>query len=127
MSQWLERIRALSRDRRIVQHEPETPRYARARLRFDYILTAASVLGVRATEHPAVVEVALWAPPPAGRGAGFYSCIRVYLDESGGVVFAVLFCFWDGTERSRGFHSIAAATTHARQEGFKEDHAEDED
>ena len=127
MKRWLEQVRALPRDRRIVQHEPETARYDRARLRLEYLLEASSVLGVRPGDTPGAAEIAMWAPPPNGHGPGFYSCLRAYADESKQVMFAVLFCFWDGTEGSRGFRSTEVAQAYAHSEGFEDSDAEDKD
>lgn len=127
MTNWLEQVRRLPRDRRVVQHEPETPRYARALVRLDYLLEASSCLGTRVADVGGAVEFALWAPPPAGRGPGFYSCIRAFRDTEGQALYAVLFCFWDGTEGSRGFRSIGAARAHARGDGFEVNDAQDQD
>lgn len=121
---WLQQIRALPPSRRFVQHEPETPRYSRARLKLDYLLHASVLLGNRPADHPTAIEVALWAPPADGRGHGYYSCLRVFRDEAATPVAAVLFCFWDGTEGSRGFRTQGAAQVFATASGFthRDDH-----
>jgi len=85
------------------------------------MLSRSVPLGVRAGEAgiSVAVEVALWASPPTGRGYGFYSCFRL-LREAGVVTAAVLFCFYDGTERSPGFRTESAAQSFARSQGFQE-------
>ena len=111
---------ALPRTRRIVLHQPETARYQRAREKFDYLLTAAVVLGVR-QQSPEVAseEIAIWAPSANGQSSGNYACVRLYY-ESLELTLAVLFCFYDGTERSPGFRSEGAALVYSRSHGFKE-------
>lgn len=120
MSELLRAMAGLPRRMRLVLHQPETARYQRARARFDYLMEAAHVLGVRASgSSGSSLEVALWAPPPAGQGYGLYACVRLYYDGHA-LNLAVLFCFYDGTEGSPGFKSPAAALCFARSNGFEE-------
>ena len=114
-------LRSLPAASRIVSHRPETPRYARARVQLAYVVSRSVALGVRAGEAglPVAVEIALWVSPPSGRGYGFYSCFRL-LRDAGVVTAAVLFCFYDGTERSPGFRTETAAQSFARSQGFQE-------
>lgn len=114
----LEEIQGLPRTRRAVQHEPETPRYARARAKLEYVVREAVYLGTRGAERePEAVEIAVWARPGHGQGFGYYCCFRLFLDK-GTVRWAVLFCFYDGTEGSPGFKSVDAARAYARSHGF---------
>lgn len=115
---WLQELRNLPPNRRAVQHHPETPRYARARAKLRYIIERGIFLGIR--QHALsgnAVEVAVWAPPGHGTGAGYYCCFRLLLEQEE-VAFAVLFCFYDGTERSPGFKGVSAARTFAAANGF---------
>jgi len=117
---WLDKIRALPAHCRFVQHEPETARYARARQKLSYLIDASQLVGTRPGARESALEVAAWAPPPDGRGPGYYSCFRVFRGGDGQVTAAVLFCFWDGTEASRGFRSFEAARSFATSDGFEE-------
>ena len=47
----------------------------------------------------------MWAPPGHGRGPGYYCCFRIYHPQ-GETLFALLFCFYDGTEGSPGFKQV---------------------
>ncbi len=115
---WLGEIQRLPRSWRAVQHEPETPRYARARAKLEYILREAVYLGTRKPERGLdAIEIAVWARPGHGRGFGYYCCFRLFLDK-GTVSWAVLFCFYDGTEGSPGFKSVDTARAYARSHGF---------
>lgn len=118
---WLESIRSLPLSRLAVHHEPETPRYRRARSKVLYLLNASELLGVRPADYPGAVELALWAPAPSGRGNGYYSCLRVFVSQDREATAGLFFCFWDGTEASPGFRSLDAARAHAISDGFRSD------
>ena len=113
-------LQALGPEQIFVQHFPMTPRYGRAAQKLRYILRASSVLGQRAVADPGIdaVEVAVWAPPPYGRGHGYYVCFRVFM-EDGQPSAAVLFCFYDGTGKSPGFRSMSSAMAYAVAQGFQ--------
>jgi len=116
---WLKAVRELPTCQCAVQHQPETPRYARARTKLRYVLERGTYLGVRQSQlHPQAMEIAVWAPPGHGRGAGYYCCFRVFLDQDH-VDFTLLFCFYDGTEGSPGFKSVGSARTFATSNGFR--------
>lgn len=118
---WLEKIEKLSLRQRAVQHEPETPRYSRARSKLRYVVDHGQYLGERRAEgRRREIEIAVWTPPERGREPGYYGCFRIYF-KGEEVIFAVLFCFYDGTERSPGFRSIESARAYARSEGFREE------
>lgn len=116
---WIAKLRALGPERIYVQHSPMTPRYGRAAQKLRYVLRASSVLGQRALVGPDTdaIEIATWAPPQHGRGHGYYACFRIFRHE-GEPSAAVLFCFYDGTDKSPGFKSINAATVYAVAQGF---------
>ncbi len=118
---WFQVLIALRDDQRAVLHQPETARYSRARTKLGYLLVNASPLGIRAGEggRDSAIELACWARPSTGRGHGYLAIFRLLLEE-GQAVFAILFCFYDGTEGSPGFRSLSAAATHARSTGFSE-------
>lgn len=117
---WLSEIRALPKSRVFVEHNPPTPRYGRASAKLAYLLRHANLLGWRqVSDSDERVEIGVWAQNAEGRGPGYYACFRLYLD--GDVVsLALLFCFYDGTEKSPGFRSLEAATEYSRSSGFKE-------
>ena len=94
-------MRELPATHRFVAHEPETPRYARARQKLRYLLREGVYLGTAdlADWRSGRLEIAVWAPPGQGRGPGYYGCFRLFL-EGWLVTGAVLFCFYDGTESS---------------------------
>lgn len=118
---WLDVIRDLSPQQRAVQHQPETPRYSRARSKLRYVLNQGIYLGQRPESwNREAVEIAIWAPPGHGRGPGYYACFRLYLEEEA-ATFAVLFCFYDGTENSPGFRSADAAREYAIAQGFEKE------
>ena len=77
---WIDTLRSLPLRRVLVQHDPETPRYMRARAKLEYVLAASVLLGSRAADYAGATELALWAPPPSGRGPGYYSCFRAFAD-----------------------------------------------
>lgn len=116
---WLAALQALPPHCVGVQHVPETPRYVRARVKLDFLLQRGILLGIRRGEVALSMEVAGWAPPGHGRGPGYYFCFRVFMRDDQ-PERAVLFCFWDGTEGSRGFRSRSAALLFARGNGFQE-------
>ena len=118
---WLEELRRLAPDQRAVWHQPETPRYAKARQKLAYLIRAAQLLGCQPDpERSESTLVAVWAPPERGSGTGYYGCFRVFTEEKR-PVFAVLYCFYDGTERSPGFKSLGAAVAYAEAQGFREE------
>lgn len=114
---WLKRLREVPDGQRVVQHRPETDRYARARLLLRYVVRAAAFLGSRMGDSGD--EIAVWCAPASGRGHGYYACFRFIEHER--TTWAVLFCFYDGTESSPGFRSVGAAASHAAQYGFSQD------
>jgi hypothetical protein len=118
---WLARLRSLGPDQVFVRHVPMTPRYGRAAQKLRYVLRASTVLGVRATARHGTdaVEIATWAPAPSGPGHGYYACFRIFL-EGGRPSSAVLFRFYDGTDKSPGFKSLDSAKAYAAAQGFTE-------
>ena len=115
----LARLRGLGPGQVFVQHHPPTPRYGRAQTKLSYLLREAILLGIkREPRTPSRLEIAIWTRPPTGRGFGYYACFRLFFERAQ-LVAALLFCFYDGTERSPGFKSIDAATVFASQNGFK--------
>ncbi len=117
---WLDEVRRLPADRIFVLHNPPTPRYGRAQAKLGYLLKGSTYLGLRPHESGVDrVEVALWAPNPEGRGHGYYACLRLFM-ERGVVSAAMLFCFYDGTEKSPGMRSLMSALEFARLNGFKD-------
>jgi len=125
--QWLSELQGLPEDRVFVQHEPPTPRYGRAQAKLCYVVRKSYCLGSRESpEHgEGAMDIALWCPPPQGRGYGYYTCFRIFQSEDE-VVAAVLFCFYDGTEKSPGFKSRSAAQAFAESRGFRCEHHEDD-
>ncbi|MDA0746934.1 MAG: hypothetical protein O2954_10470 [bacterium] len=122
---WLKEIEKLSPRQRAVQHEPETPRYAHARGKLRYLIASGRYLGERRVENRRwEIEIAVWAPPERKRNPGYYGCFRIYF-KGNEVIFAVLFCFYDGTEGSPGFRSLESARAYARSEGFTGEENED--
>ena len=119
MSDWFAKLRLLPLTHVIIHHQPRTPRYDRAGSKLRYILRESALLGFRSLDPPSEssVEMAVWAPHPSGKGAGFYTCFRLYLDE-GSPTIAQLFAFYDGTERSIALKSLSAALTYSRSNGF---------
>lgn len=113
-------ILSLPKSRRIVQHEPETPRYWRARRKLVYILKKSVILGDKSsTGSSSGLEVATWAPAGSGHGFGFYCCFRVYF-EGENPTMAILYCFYDGSEGSPGFGTLESAQAYAFSRDFKE-------
>ena len=115
---WWEAVRELPATNRFVAHEPETPRYARARQKLRYLIREGVYLGlIRRQEDEINVEIAVWAPPDQRRGPGYYGCFRLYIEESV-PAGAVLFCFYDGTESSPSLPTLQDAQAFARENGF---------
>ena len=114
---WLDRIRNLDDRHLAVEHQPETHRYSRGRSKLRYLVNQGQILGQTAVcGRENEMEIALWSPPEQGR-SGYYSCFRIY-HSKGDITFAVLFCFYDGTENSPGFRSGDSAKEYANSEGF---------
>ena len=63
------------------------------------------------------IEIAVWAPPDAGKRSGHYGCFRVFF-KGGEVLSAVLFCYYDGTEGSPGFTSREKGASFRQTTGF---------
>ena len=119
---WLEQIRNLLPHQLAVEHQPETPRYSRARSKLRHIVNRGKYLGKR-EEKERTLEIAVWTPPEHGRGTGYYCCFRVYFKDDE-LLYAVLFCFYDGTEKSPGFRSFESALAFAKSEDFYGDNNE---
>ncbi len=114
---WLARLQELPADQVFVQHEPPTARYGRAQAKLAYLIREAHYLGCRATDRADATEIAIWARPSAGRGYGYYACFRFFVRGEEPMV-AVLFCFYDGTDRSPGFKTLDAASAYAAANDF---------
>ena len=117
-SSWWEAVKGLPETHRFVAHEPETPRYARARQKLRYLIRNGAYLGSSdASEDEGRIEIAVWAPPTQGRGPGYYACFRLFID-AGVALGAVLFCFYDGTESSPSLSTLQDASAFAQANGF---------
>ena len=116
---WWDAVQQLPPSHRFVSHEPETPRYARARQKLRFLIREGVYLGMRLVVGDNV-EIAIWAPPDSGRGPGFYACFRLFVDDRV-TTGATLFCFYDGTESSPGFSSASEAQAFAQDNGFSKD------
>lgn len=118
-SDYFKLLIALGPAQRAVLHEPETARYSRARTKLNYLLAHATPVGIRVPggDSSTSVELACWARPSGGRGYGYFAIFRLSRSR-GNVVFATLFCFYDGTEGSPGFRSLTAADAYAQATGF---------
>lgn len=115
---WWDAVKQLPATHRFVVHEPETPRYARARQKLPYLIRTGVYLGWSdTTGEDDRLEIAIWAPPDQTSDSGYYSCFRLFI-EDGMATGAVLFCFYDGTEASPGFTTLQDAETYARANGF---------
>ncbi len=119
---WKQILQQLTPDACFVEHHPLTPRYERAANKIEYLLENALVLGVREADskQAGCREIAIWAPEPTRRRDGYYACFRVFLDD-GAPSFAVLYCFYDGTDRSPGLRSAETATAYALSQGFRDE------
>ena len=118
---WWDAVTQLPASHRFVAHEPETPRYARARQKLRYLLREGVYLGATAgMGGERRTEIAVWAPSEYGSGPGYYCCFRLFID-AGVATGAVLFCFYDGTESSPGLSTLEAAQAFARENGFVEE------
>ncbi len=114
---WWDAVKQLPATHRFVAHEPETPRYARARQKLRYVVREGIYLGSTSqSEDDEQTEIAVWAPS-ARRGAGYYCCFRLFIEE-GVTTGAVLYSFYDGTESSPGFSTLQDALAFAQANGF---------
>ena len=119
MNDWLGALRELPLDLVSVAHQPMTPRYSRALNKRIYLLREGIQLGERSADYKQAIEIALFEENPNGnKNSGFYACVRIFLDEKRSVLSAVIFCFYDGTEKSPGFKSVEAALKYALEGGF---------
>ena len=118
---WWAAVKELPDTHRFVAHEPETPRYARARQKLRYLLRHGKYLGCNEDRlADARVEIAVWAPPDSGTKAGYCCCFRLFVDD-GIATGAVLFCLYDGTDASPAIVSVEQARAFARSNGFSEE------
>ena len=93
---WWETVKELPSRHRFVAHEPETPRYARARQKLRYLMREGNYLGSIGTHGvESRIEIAVWAPPDQRRGPGFHACFRLFIEDAV-TTGAVLYCFYDG-------------------------------
>lgn len=119
MNDWLGSLRAMPLDLVGVSHEPMTFRYSRAFDKRLYLLREGILLGVRSASYKQSLEIALFAEHPNGNSKhGYYACFRIFLSDENSVLSAVLFCFYDGTEKSPGFKKRDAASKYALEGGF---------
>ena len=117
---WFSTLRNLPPSCRAVSHQPLTPRYSRANQKLDYLISNGVYLGCRADpERRNVVLIAVWAPPSTGRRGGYYACFRIRLEEEK-ASWAILYCFYDGTDGSPSFKTEESAALFARTNGFEE-------
>ncbi len=118
MHSWWDAVTQLSAAHRFIEHQPETPRYARARQKLPYLIREGVYLGCSHRVPPDDrVEIAIWAPPADGKGPGYYCCFRLYLEDDM-VMYASLFCFYDGTESSPSLSNLHEAEAYARANQF---------
>lgn len=119
MNNWLAALNELPLDLVSVAHQPMTPRYSRALDKRIYLIREGVLLGERSASYNNAVEIALFAENPNGsKKPGFYACIRLFLDEKKTVLSAVIFCFYDGTEKSPGYKCVDSALKYALEGGF---------
>ena len=118
---WLDSLLELNPQQLAVIHDPMTARYQRAGTLLRYLLKHGVYLGSRPhDEQDDALEIAAWAPPVSGRGPGYYACFRIYL-EFGAPSFAVLFAFYDGTDRSPAFRSVDDARAFSSTQEFSDE------
>ena len=118
---WWETVKGLPSRHRFVAHEPETPRYARARQKLRYLMREGIYLGSIGTHGvESRIEIAVWAPPDQRRGPGFYGCFRLFIEDAV-TTGAVLYCFYDGTESSPSLSTLQDAQAFARANGFEKE------
>lgn len=102
-----------------VEHEPATPRYSRATQKIRYVLRVGSLVGTRMEiEDGNPLELAIWVPAPSGSGCGLYPCWRVWSHE-GQSALAIMFTFYDGTEKSPCIKSTNSARDFAKKNDFE--------
>lgn len=118
MRDWMGELRALPLRQIRIEHNPPSERYGRAFDKRLHILQSGHHIGTRsdmADGNP--VEIAVWASPQSGKGCGFYACFRVWcLNDA--IQLALLFCFYDGTEKSPCFKTFHSAREFALQNEF---------
>jgi len=115
---WWNSVKELPPTHRFVAHEPETPRYARARQKLRYLIREGFYLGsIGALESESRIEIAIWAPSDQRRGSGYYGCFRLFIEDAV-TTGAVLFCFYDGTESSPHLSTLQDAQAYAWENGF---------
>lgn len=118
---WILALRAVPPEWCIVSHQPETPRYARARQKLRHLVHGSELVGHQVDlERVRTHQIAVWAAPHSRRDPGYHDCFRITLDQHGAPDRAVLFCFYDGSDRSPSFRSAEAARAFALNQGFKE-------
>ena len=108
-----------------VWHKPMTERYFRAVIKRKMIIKDGIFLGTRQPEAKKAKEIAIWLQNPSGRKrCGYYTNFRFFYSTKGEPLSAVLFCFYDGTDKSPCFRTLGSAKAFAKNEGF---HVQKED
>ena len=121
--EWFEMLKRLPPECIGVAHVPRSPRYVRGERRIRYVLSEGFFLGSQKDpeREDKAVCIAVWSPSPTGRGAGYYSCFRIFLDELGRPTHAALYCHYDGTDHSPILRSPLSAREFAKGHGFQEE------
>jgi len=120
MRDWMADIKQLPIENIYVQHEPFTPRYSNALIYLRKLVHFGDCLGFREVIQNTTIEIAVWLELGTKRRTpGIYCCFRLTYTPEMHLRIAVLFCFYDGTEKSPIFYNKDSATVYARNEGFR--------
>lgn len=118
---WTLALRTVPSERCVVSHQPETPRYARARQKLRHLVHGSILVGYQQdAERERTWHIAVWAAPLSRRDPGYFACFRLLLNKTGAPDRAVLYCFYDGADRSPSFRTPEAARAYALAQGFRE-------
>lgn len=118
MRNWMADLRTLPDTHLTVQHNPMSLRYSRALNKLWLVVRDGQLLGHREMDRH-ISEIAVWCNSGVEKRCGYYACFRIFYDKIDNASSAIMFCFYDGTEKSPCMKSVSSAQTYAKSEGFK--------
>ena len=120
----LSEVRSLmerDRDRVFVHHEPWTARYIRAERDLKRVVFQGRLIGSKRVQsgEPGF-EIVVWNDQDFEERYGLYSVFRIYAQDNGKISSAILYCFYDGKDKSsEKFRTEASAREFMKGFGYE--------
>lgn len=97
----LRRLMEKDKSQVFVHHEPWTARYIRAERDLKRIIFQGRLIGFKSAQKGGPgFELVVWNDKDFEERYGLYSVFRIYLQDNGKMSSAILFCFYDGKDKS---------------------------